>query len=325
MISVVPTRSALIVRCFQAAHISTGSRSRSYPPRRQRKRPILHLPHWAVVGTQGRWRWGSGHSRLPVVAAVAIVAVSLAACGGTSKAAAGSSTTAQATVTRTMVPGIPTLGQAVGNFFASQGFGRVRPTTFSNGGDPTGQVTAITWNSWGSLTAAGSGTGYWVGPNQVVAGASPEPVTIVAFNRETCAGKPMYGAVEWYFPEHGEHFDPNNYEDICTGQYVDLACLSYQRATELLQSGSPARGDVADGVMCKGPSWAMATIQATYFSKNTAGIPIGSATFHRERGGQWVVSASFVDRHLNPLLGPPSSYCRTLVRKGAPPSLRCAT
>jgi hypothetical protein len=228
-------------------------------------------------------------------------------------------------MTPTMVPGAPTLGQAVGNFFEGQGFGQVRPTSFFNGGDPTGRVTGITWESWGGRTATGSGTGYWVGPNQSTAGGGPAPATVEAFDLETCAGKPMYGAVEWYFPEHGEHFDPKNYEDICTGQYVDLTCLSYVQATALLQSGLTTRGDVAFGIMCDGSSWATSFILPKYFSTNDEGTIIGFAAFHREREGQWVETASFVGRHLNPSKGPPAAYCQAMVRKRAPSSLRCAT
>jgi hypothetical protein len=224
-----------------------------------------------------------------------------------------------------MVPGVPILGQAVGTFFDGQGFGQIRPTIVYNGGDASGDVSAVTWSSWGGPIAVGTGTSYWVGSSESVAGASPEPVTIEAFNRETCAGKPMYGAVEWYFPEHGEHFDPTQYEDICTGQYVDLTCISYLRASELLQRGPPARGDVADQVNCDGSSWATALIMANYPSTAGQGRPIGFATFHRQRGGHWVVTASFIARNLNPLKGFPSAYCRTLIRKGVPTSLRCST
>jgi hypothetical protein len=42
----------------------------------------------------------------------------------------------------------------------------------------------------------------------------------VAFDLGNCDGKLMYRAVEWYFPQHGEHFNPRQYEDICTGSYV---------------------------------------------------------------------------------------------------------
>jgi hypothetical protein len=231
-----------------------------------------------------------------------------------------------APVTTNMVPGVPTLGQVGGNFFDGQGFGQVRPLTVYNGGDGTGRVTAITWASWGGPTAVGSGTGYWVGPNEPSAGASPQPATIEAFDLETCEGQPMYGAVEWYFPEHGEHFDPKNYEDICTGQYVDLNCpLFYVQATALLQSQPSTRGDVANSPNCYGPSWAQAIMLTKYFYPTSEGTPVGVAAFYRERGGRWMVIASFVDRSVSTFVGPPAAYCRTLVRGGAPSSMRCPT
>jgi len=59
----------------------------------------------------------------------------------------------------------------------------------------------------------------YVGPNKSVATGTQESVTIVAFNLGTCDGKFMHQAVEWFFPQHGETFDPNQYENICTGSY----------------------------------------------------------------------------------------------------------
>ena len=223
------------------------------------------------------------------------------------------------------VGGIPTLGQLAGTFFDGEGFGQVRPTTVFNGGDPTGNVTDVAWSSWGGPTAMGSGMNDWVGPNQSVADGTEEPVTIEAFDRETCEGKPMYGAVEWYFPQHGEHFDPRNYEDICTGQYVDLGCLTYVQATMLLQSGPLTRGHVATGVTCDGSSWANALIITNYFNPTNEGIPLGAATFQRERGRRWVVAATFIHRDISTLDGPPVAYCRALARRGAPADLRCPT
>ena len=44
--------------------------------------------------------------------------------------------------------------------------------------------------------------------------------TIVVFNLGTCDGKLMYQAMEWYLPQHGERFNPSQYEDVCTGSYV---------------------------------------------------------------------------------------------------------
>ena len=76
-------------------------------------------------------------------------------------------------MTSTIVPGVPSgLGQAVGTFFDGQGFGQARPATVYNGGDPTGRVTAVTWNSWGGPTAVGTGMSDWVGPTQSVAGGT---------------------------------------------------------------------------------------------------------------------------------------------------------
>lgn len=46
-----------------------------------------------------------------------------------------------------------------------------------------------------------------------------EAATVVAFNLGLCGGKLMYRAVEWYFPQHEQAFNPSQYENICTGGY----------------------------------------------------------------------------------------------------------
>lgn len=33
----------------------------------------------------------------------------------------------------------------------------------------------------------------------------------------------MYQAIEWYFPQYGQRFNPDQYEDICTGSYITSA------------------------------------------------------------------------------------------------------
>lgn len=96
----------------------------------------------------------------------------------------------------------------------------MKPSTVDNGGDPTGVVTNIKWRSWGSRRAVGAGTGLYVASDKSVAEGSYESTTIVAFNLGTCKGKYMYQSVEWYFPRHGQHFDPSHYINICTGQYA---------------------------------------------------------------------------------------------------------
>jgi hypothetical protein len=117
-------------------------------------------------------------------------------------------------------PAVPTLGQPAGLFAHGQGFGQVKPATVDNGGDPTGLVTAISWHSWGGSSATGTGTSDYVGPNQTVATGTQQPVTIVAFDLGDCGGRLMYRAVEWYFPQHRQSFNPRQYEDVCTGSYV---------------------------------------------------------------------------------------------------------
>ena len=117
-------------------------------------------------------------------------------------------------------PPSPTLGQLAGLFAHGGGFGHVKPARIFNGGDPTGLVTHIVWGSWGGAHAAATGTSEYVGPGQTVATGTEERASIVAFNLGTCDGKLMYRAVEWYFPEHGQAFDPHQYENICSGAYV---------------------------------------------------------------------------------------------------------
>jgi hypothetical protein len=116
--------------------------------------------------------------------------------------------------------GVPTLGRLAGDFAQGQGFGQVKPTKIFNGGDPTGLVTNVVWSSWGGTQATATGTAEYVGPNQSVAQGTEESATVVAFDLGTCDGKYMYQAVEWYFPQHKQAFNPNTYENICTGSYA---------------------------------------------------------------------------------------------------------
>ena len=116
--------------------------------------------------------------------------------------------------------GVPTLGQLAGVFAHGTGFGQVKPSKIFNGGDPTGLVTGVVWSSWGGTQATATGTSEYVAPGQSDAQGSQEQATVVAFDLGTCGGKLMYQAVEWYFPQHGQAFNPNTYENICTGTYV---------------------------------------------------------------------------------------------------------
>jgi hypothetical protein len=146
----------------------------------------------------------------PLVSAAAVVM----ACAGCGSPAAGTGATGASTAA------VPTLGRAAGDFAHGAGFGTVKPARIFNGGDPTGLVTHISWKSWGGGRAVGTGTSVWVGPRQSVAQGRPAAVTVEAFRLGMCHGKLAYRAVEWYFPEHGQSFNPHRYENICSGSYV---------------------------------------------------------------------------------------------------------
>jgi len=148
-----------------------------------------------------------------------VVPVALAGCGAAHHQSVASAPSGRAE---------PTLGVRTGTFFDGSGFGQVKPTEVYNGGDPTGLVISITWHTWGGAQAVGTGRSDYVGPNQSVAGGTVEPVRIVAFDLGTCNGRYMYQAVEWYFPQHGQAFDPSQFEDVCIGAYYPLQTGQYQ-------------------------------------------------------------------------------------------------
>jgi hypothetical protein len=160
----------------------------------------------------------SASSASSPVAAPSRVPTSTPAATASTVATPTTPATPQPSATATTPP--PTLGQLAGVFAHGQGFGQVAPSTIFNGGDPTGLVKKITWQSWGAPEAIGNGRAEYVGPNQSVATGTIKTATVVAFHLGTCDGKLMYEAVEWYFPAEGQSFNAKQYENICTGSYV---------------------------------------------------------------------------------------------------------
>jgi hypothetical protein len=134
--------------------------------------------------------------------------------------AAPSTVAAPAAASPAAAAAVPTLGQLAGDFAHGQGFGQVKPSRIFNGGDPSGLVTGVVWSSWGGSRATATGTADYVGPDQAILSGTEETATVVAFDLGPCDGKLMYQAIEWYFPQHGQSFNPHTYEDICTGSYV---------------------------------------------------------------------------------------------------------
>jgi hypothetical protein len=101
------------------------------------------------------------------------------------------------------------------------GYGEVRPSRIFNGGDPTGIVDRIQWTGWGSSQAIGAGDAEYVWPGTAVADNGIVPgARVVAFHLGRCRGRPSYNALEWYFPKYGQSFNPKQYIDTCTGNYV---------------------------------------------------------------------------------------------------------
>jgi hypothetical protein len=203
-----------------------------------------------AAAEQARGRGGAASRRLCAAVALASAGLTVAGCSAVSHAATTPSTPTPSATTRATTPpptiappasptpgtgvattssptgpasgplaAVPTLGRPAGVFAHGQGFGQIKPAKIFNGGDPTGLVTRVDWRSWGAAQAVATGISDYVGPNQTVAEGRQEPVTVVAFNLGICDGRLMYRAVEWYFPQHKQAFDPGRYEDVCTGTY----------------------------------------------------------------------------------------------------------
>jgi hypothetical protein len=97
-----------------------------------------------------------------------------------------------------------------------KGYGTARPSEISAGGDGSGNVEDITWDSWGGAQATGTGTARYGAGSYGMCGswlaANPgkdctQRVPIIAYNLTNCGGHQGYSAVEWYFPQVGETRD----------------------------------------------------------------------------------------------------------------------
>lgn len=124
------------------------------------------------------------------------------------------------------------------------GFGTVRPSVVSYGGDGQSLVAKVHWSSWGGARAVGHGKASWVWPGWCSAcGSVTLKAKVVAFGRTTCNGQPIYRFVEWYFPSRGMRFSRGlAYFDLCKwtglvpGVYVPIKCKPVNLAAT---AGSP--------------------------------------------------------------------------------------
>jgi hypothetical protein len=107
---------------------------------------------------------------------------------------------------------VPVLGATSAG---AEGYGTVRPTEINGGGDASGVVEGVRWSSWGGARATGTGTASYAAPDQPLAAGKPAQATLVAFDLGQCAGRTAYRKLVWYFPAHGEKFDPANAQNVC--------------------------------------------------------------------------------------------------------------
>ena len=166
-----------------------------------------------LLSTTATTRARSASRRLLAVAVLPAVAVLSLTGVAVSQAGAAPAATASAVHQ-------PVLGRASGDFSRATGLGKVRPRRIDFGGDPTSFVKRITWHSWGGLRARGTGRAVWVPPGQPTSNGRIQNVTIVGFHRGMCNGTFMYKAVEWFFPQHHQHFTTHHYANVCAGHWV---------------------------------------------------------------------------------------------------------
>jgi hypothetical protein len=116
------------------------------------------------------------------------------------------------------IAAVPTLGRKWAS--AQHGYGEIKPTKIDNGGDPTGLVWHVRWSRWGQRRAVGRGLAYFQWPGLGVAdGTVAAPAVVVAYDLGSCRGRLAYRKIEWFFPKYGGIFIPENYINICTGDF----------------------------------------------------------------------------------------------------------
>jgi len=180
---------------------------------------VLACGDLAAACSSGGGGSASGHSTSTTRAAPRVPASVPSPTSTTAVGGGSSTTTSSAAGGQGGQEANPTLGVAGAFGPNGMGFGTVRPAEISFGGDPTGVLTGVTWQSWGGAQATGTGTSTYVAPGQTVAQGTQETATVVASGLGTCKGAPAYQQVVWYFPQHGQTAADNGGSPIqaCTG------------------------------------------------------------------------------------------------------------
>jgi hypothetical protein len=77
------------------------------------------------------------------------------------------------------------------------GFGMVKPRHVFLGGDPTGNVTSLSWHNWGRQQSTGFGTGWC--PGRSVASGHPCAVSLHVYALANCHRRRAYTKMAFYF------------------------------------------------------------------------------------------------------------------------------
>lgn len=97
--------------------------------------------------------------------------------------------------------GTPVLGSK--NAFPNgKGFGTAKPRVVYLGGDPTGYVSRISWQHWGSSRAVGFGRGWC--PGQSVAAGHYCLAALHVSRLGTCHGQRAYRSLVFDFKDRGK-------------------------------------------------------------------------------------------------------------------------
>ena len=104
-------------------------------------------------------------------------------------------------------------------FPSGKGFGTAKPPTVYLGGDPTGYVSKLRWNRWGTDKTVGYGQGWC--PGRSVASGHYCMTSLHGYDLVTCHGRRAYRMMVFYFkPDPGRHWIAGAKLNVCTGQYV---------------------------------------------------------------------------------------------------------
>jgi hypothetical protein len=159
-----------------------------------------------------------------------------------------------------------------------KGYGKARPATIFNGGDPTGLVEHIRWRHWGAATATAGATASFVWPGQSVAtGSTRAKAVVVAFGRRRCHGRRVYQHLVWYFPGYGEKLHRDGAYDLCAKDVYPAVGRDTPCPDVTLRSGAVARSVSVRWMSCAGAANVVAASSAGRYA--AAGGRLRSGAF----------------------------------------------